>query len=128
MPVFALDCEPMEAAGKRSTPAERQRALKRAVALAVHDGMTPEKISVLLGIRVDRLQALFGHELQHGREIIRLAELQRLDRASDAGSVAASKAVLSAPGATAGPVNPAGSKTSGKTMTAALLLLNGGKK
>ena len=128
LPAFALDCETVEGARKGPTPAERQRALKRAVALAVHDGMAPEKISILLGIPLDRLRALFGHELSHGREIIRLAELQRLDRASDAGSVAASKAVLSAPGATSGPTDTASGKSADKTRTAALFLLNGGKR
>ena len=79
----------------KPTAAERSRQMKRRVALAVHEGFAPEKIASLLGLDLEKLKALFGYELEHGHELIRLTELETLAQASETGNVAASKAILS---------------------------------
>lgn len=81
------------------TRAQLHHQQKRQVALMTHDGMSPEKIAAVMDIDLDKLKETYGRELQHGREIIRAAELMRLETASAEGKVAASKLLLAPPGA-----------------------------
>ena len=89
--------------GKKPTAAQRHQAMKRQVALCVHDGMDEASIAAVLDLTVEKLRALFARELRHGRDLVRAEELMRLDAASADGNVAASKAILSPPGATGKP-------------------------
>ena len=115
--------------GTKPTPAQRMQALKRQVALCVADGMSEDSIAAVMEMAVDKLKAVFGHELAHGREIVRADELRRLDAASAAGSVPASKALLAA--ANGSPetedIPTASKNTNDKVTRLALRVMNGGK-
>jgi hypothetical protein len=106
------------------------RALKRHVVLCIADGMEPDKIAALLGMPIDKLRAVFAHELEHGREIVRAEELRRLDEQSGAGKTAATKTLLDNAGAKGAPPKPQSEEESraDKIMQGALRLLQGGKK
>jgi hypothetical protein len=78
----------------KPTPAQRHKLLARQVCLCVADNMPVDKIAVVMGMPVDRLQALFPRELAHGREICRAEELMRLDQQAADGKVAASKIIM----------------------------------
>lgn len=98
---------------RKPTPAERMRMLKRQVALRVSDGMSKETIASIMGIPVDRLEKIFAHELQHGREIIRGEMLDNLAAGGDAGSVSAARALS---GITAIPLHaPSSAAAAGKS-------------
>jgi hypothetical protein len=91
------------ASGKKSTAAQRMAELRRRVALGVADGLEPKAIAAVLGYSVEKLRAVFPHELEHGRAIVRLEELTRLDAASSDGKVSASRIIFeNAGGSSAG--------------------------
>jgi hypothetical protein len=125
-PKLRLDAQAI-VPGKRLTPAQRMQALKRQVALYVADGMAEPSIAAIMEIPLDKLKAVFGRELLHGREIVRANQLLNLDEASAAGSVPASKALLAAAN---GDPDPSTQKKKGPSglNEAALRIINGGKR
>ena len=98
------------------------------VAVGVHGGLPPEKIAVLVGLDIDRLRALFSHELAHGHDIVKFATLQQLARATEDGSVTGAKALLAASSESPAPEDPERKDTRGKTNAVMLELLTGGKR
>ncbi len=128
-PKLQLEVE-ANTAGEKLTATDRVRILKRQVALCVADGMTAETIAAVMKLPIEKLRAVFAHELEHGREIVRADELLRLDAASQGGKVAASKAILANAGkATAPGKTPKPNETDGEKVTRlALRVLNGGLK
>jgi hypothetical protein len=115
------------AATKKVSQRERHLELKRSICLAVSEGWSDEKISAVLKIPVDRLRAAFGHELAHGKEIIRLEQLRELDLQGQAGKVSALKTVLdNAVGERTKPVRQS-DETEDRIIAGALKLLKGGK-
>ncbi len=124
-----LEVESNTASGKL-TAADRMRVMRRQIALCVADGMTAEKIAAVMGLPNEKLRAVFAHELEHGREIVRADELLRLDAASEGGKVAASKIILANAGkATAPGETPKPNETDGEKVTRlAFRVLNGGLK
>lgn len=116
-----------EAGGKKPTPAQRHKALRRQVALCVADDMDESAIAVVMMLPVERLRQLFARELQHGREIVRAVMLARLDALSEGGNVAASKAVLAAAEGDAEPKRDGHGHAPGSLAARALTIINGGK-
>lgn len=114
--------------GRRQTQAQRHRELKRLVALCVADDMPRETIAAVVGIDLAKLEVCFGHELAHGKAIIRAEELMRLDAQSGDGKTAATKALLE--NADTSP-SAGGQKNGGtqreKIAQGALRILNGGR-
>ena len=114
----------------KPSPRMRMATMRRQVALAVAAGFSKEKIAVLMGFDVGKLEAVFPRELAHGAEIVLLDRMLDLDMAAGEGKVAAAKAMLekiadSAPQ----PAKHAPEQNSGgtKLQRAALLLLQGGQ-
>lgn len=119
-----------DASAAKPTQSQRDALIRRQIILCVADGMTPEKIAAVLGYQIEKLQAVYAHELEHGRAIVRAEELMRLDAASAEGKVAASK-ILMQTSSTEPP--PPGRKPKDGPITddiagRALRLLQGGKK
>jgi hypothetical protein len=115
---------------KKPTGAQRMQAMKRQVVLMVADQMSPETIAAVMEMALDKLTALFGHELKHGRAIVRAEELMRLDSASAEGKVSASKIILQTAAADrpAAPNTAIDKNDNAKITRMALSVLNGGKK
>jgi len=108
---------------RKPTAAQRMAKLRRSVALLVADGMAPEKIAAVLGFDLEKLKAVFAHELEHGREIVRAEVLLRFDAAGDGGSVPANRSLESisaAPGAPAAPPEQRAPSRLGKKAAAQL--------
>ncbi len=129
-PKFALTAAaPADTAAAKPTPAQKMAIMRRQVALCIADGMNADKIAAIMGLPLAKLRAVFAHELEHGREIIRAEELLRLDSASADGKVSASRIILE----TAGGDRPSGTKAdednseNAKITRMALKVLNGGK-
>lgn len=82
-----------EVAPKKPTPAARMIEQRRQVALLVADDMDEAVIAAVMVLTVDRLKAIFGHELRHGHAIVRAEVLARLNAAGAGGSVSADRAL-----------------------------------
>jgi hypothetical protein len=57
--------------------------------------MPAETVAAVMGCSVEKLQAQFAHELEHGRAIIRAEVLFRFDAAGVSGSVSANRSLES---------------------------------
>lgn len=129
-PSFELIGEENAERARKMTRADRHQLLKRKVALCVADGMLPAKIAAVMCIKLERLEALYAHELEHGREIIRAEQLLCADLQSAAGKTAGTKLLLESSNRAGGTPSPKDhAKAEQESIVAgALKLISGGKK